>query len=164
MKRRVLVTFGGVLLLCGALSGPARAQESAAPNPEIERLKTQLAAQQEQIDQLRRTLEDQKKALDAASQPKPKSLGEVASTSPVLPPTEAAPALHPGLAGASSPQQTADEPPPSPLQIHLGTATITPVGFMDLTEVFRSKDGGSSIGTNFGSTPYGNTALGNLSE
>ena len=55
MKRRVLATLCGILLLSGALIAPARAQETATPNPEIERLKAQLAAQQEQIDQLRRT-------------------------------------------------------------------------------------------------------------
>jgi hypothetical protein len=164
MNRRILVTLGGVLLLCGVLRGPARAQESAPANPEIERLKAQLAAQQEQIDQLRRTLEDQKKTLDDATRPKPKSLGEVASTTPVLPPSEAAP-LHPGLAGALSPQAPGEEPA-SPLQIHIGTATITPIGFMDLTSVFRSADEGSGIGSSFGSTPYNNasTGLGKLSE
>ena len=94
MKRRVLVTVGGVLLLLGALGVPARAQEPAATNPEIERLKAQLAAQQEQIDQLRRTLEDEKKVLDRASQPKPPSLGQVASTTPILPAGDAAPVLN----------------------------------------------------------------------
>lgn len=166
MKRRVLATLGGVLLLCGALSGPARAQESAAPNPEIERLKAQLAAQQAQIDQLRRTLDEQKKVLDQASQPQTPNLGQVASTTPVIPVGDVAPVLHPGVAAALSPQQMAEQPPPSPLQIHIGTATITPVGFMDMTAVFRSADGGSSIGTNFGSIPYNNasTGLGKLSE
>jgi hypothetical protein len=60
MKRRVLATLGGVLLLCG-VHGPARAQETAPVNPEIERLKAQLAAQQQQIDQLRRTMEEEQK-------------------------------------------------------------------------------------------------------
>src|SRR5579862_2440068 len=101
MQRRVLVTLSGILLLSGSLMAPARAQESAA-NPEIEKLKAQLAAQQEQIDQLRRAMEDEKKALDEVSRPKPPSLGQVASTSPVLPAGEAVPALHPGLSGALS--------------------------------------------------------------
>jgi predicted RNase H-like nuclease (RuvC/YqgF family) len=83
MKRRVLVTLGGVLLFLGTLGVPARAQEPAATNPEIERLKAQLAAQQEQIEQLRRAMEDEKKVLDEASRPKPPSLGQVASTTPV---------------------------------------------------------------------------------
>ena len=163
MKRRIVLTLGGVLLLCGVLTGPARAQEATTANPEIERLKAQLAAQQQQIDQLRRTLDDQKKMLEDASRPHPPSLGQVASTTPVVPAGEAAPPLHPGLPAALGGQKLAEDPP-SPLQIHLGSATITPVGFMDLTAVFRSKDVGSSIGTNFGATPYGNTPLGNLSE
>src|ERR1019366_7048793 len=165
MKRRVLVTLGGVLLLLGTLRVPARAQEPATTNPEIERLKAQLAAQQGQIDQLRRVLEEQKKVLDRASQPKPPSLGQVASTTAIIPAGDVAPVLHPGLPAALSTPQSSDEPA-SPLQIKIGTATITPIGFMDFTGVFRSADGGSSIGTNFGSTPYNNvsTGLGKLSE
>jgi len=165
MKRRVLVTLGGVLLLLGALRVPARAQEPAVANPEIERLKAQLAAQQEQIDQLRRALEDEKKVLDRASQPKPPSLGEVASTTSIVPAGDAEPVLHPGVAAAVAIPQS-DTEPASPLQIHLGTATITPLGFMDLTSVFRSADEGSGIGSSFGSTPYNNvsTGLGKLSE
>jgi len=165
MKRRVLATLGGVLLLSGAFTAPARAQQTAAPNPEIEHLKAQLAAQQEQIDQLRRAMEDEKKVLDQASQPKPPSLGEVASTTAIIPAGDVAPVLHPGVAAALAPPQL-DTDPPSPLQLHLGTATITPLGFMDLTSVFRSADEGSGIGSSFGSTPYNNvsTGLGKLSE
>jgi hypothetical protein len=165
MQKRVLASLGGILLLCGALAAPARAQEPAATNPEIERLKAQLAAQQEQIDQLRRVLDEQKKVLDQATQPKPPSLGQVASTSAIIPPGDVAPVLHPGLAAALAPAQL-DTEPASPLQIHIGTATITPIGFMDLTSVFRSADEGSGIGSSFGSTPYNNvsTGLGKLSE
>ena len=150
----------------GAFKAPARAQESAAPNPEIERLKAQLAAQQEQIDQLRRALEDEKKVLDQASQPKPPNLGQVASTTPIVPAGDAQPLLHPGMAAAVARPPQLDTEPPSPLQIHIGTATITPLGFMDFTSVFRSADEGSGIGSSFGSTPYNNvsTGLGKLSE
>ncbi|HXM43623.1 MAG TPA: hypothetical protein VN924_20465 [Bryobacteraceae bacterium] len=165
MKRRVLVTVGGVLLLFGALEAPARAQEPAANNPEIERLKAQLAAQQAQIDQLRRALDDEKKVLDQVGQPKPPSLGQVASTTPIVPAGDAQPVLHPSMAAAVALPQS-DTDPASPLQIHIGTATITPLGFMDLTSVFRSADEGSGIGSSFGSTPYNNvsTGLGKLSE
>jgi hypothetical protein len=165
MKRRVLVTVGGVLLLFGALGVPARAQEPAANNPEIERLKAQLAAQQAQIDQLRRALEDEKKVLDQVGQPEPPSLGQVASTTPIVPAGDAQPVLHPSMAAAVALPQS-DTEPASPLQIHIGTATITPLGFMDLTSVFRSADEGSGIGSSFGSTPYNNvaTGLGKLSE
>jgi hypothetical protein len=79
----------------------------------------------------------------------------------VGPPAPAA--LHPGLAAALTPAQASDVPE-SPLQFHIGDTSITPLGFMDFTGVFRSRDIGSSIGTNFGGTPYHNTPLGNLSE
>jgi hypothetical protein len=45
----------------------------------------------------------------------------------------------------------------TPLQLQIGSATITPIGFMDMTGVWRDKVGGSGIGTNFGSIPYGTT-------
>jgi hypothetical protein len=52
----------------------------------------------------------------------------------------------------------------SPLQLHIGSATITPVGFMDFTGVFRTTNPGSGIGTNFGSLPYSNTLTGQNTE
>jgi hypothetical protein len=163
MHSKVLSALGGILLLTGGLMPPARAQESAT-NPEIEKLKAQLAAQQQQLDQLRHAMEEEQKALEEAARPKPPSLGQVASTTPVLPPSEAAAPLHSGLDAIGAPQ--ASDVPESPLQFHLGSAAITPLGFMDLTSVFRSADGGSGIGTSFGSTPYNNvsTGLGKLSE
>jgi predicted RNase H-like nuclease (RuvC/YqgF family) len=85
------------------LGRPRAPRKPAATNPEIERLKAQLAAQQEQIDQLRRALEDEKKVLDQASQPKPPSLGQVASTTPIVPAGDAEPVLHPGVAAAVAP-------------------------------------------------------------
>jgi hypothetical protein len=49
--------------------------------------------------------------------------------------------------------------------LHLGTAYITPVGFMDFTSVWRTHAAGGSIGTSFGSIPYGSSIYqNNLSE
>lgn len=48
-----------------------------------------------------------------------------------------------------------DQNDQSPLQFKIGSAYITPVGFMDLTGVWRSTDVGSGIGTNFAGIPYG---------
>ncbi len=57
------------------------------------------------------------------------------------------------------------ETPAQPLQLRIGSASITPVGFMDFTGVWRSKVGGSGIGTNFAGIPYGTTTYQtNLSE
>jgi hypothetical protein len=54
--------------------------------------------------------------------------------------------------------------PDSPLQLHLGSAAITPLGFMDMMGVWRSHTVGSGIGTNFAAIPYGDTYQTNLSE
>lgn len=55
--------------------------------------------------------------------------------------------------------------PESPLQLKIGSAYITPVGFMDFTSVWRNHDSGNGIATNFASIPYGtNTFQTNLSE
>jgi hypothetical protein len=56
----------------------------------------------------------------------------------------------------------ADEP--APLSFKIGNAYITPIGFMDFTGYWRSKDVGSGIGTNFGSIPYNYTSTDVLSE
>src|SRR5215471_16015447 len=75
---------------------------------------------------------------------------------------------------ASSPPAAVAEPLPSatpqspdqssPLQFKIGDATITPVGFMDLTNTFRSTNSGTSLQTNFGSIPYNNVLQGRLTE
>jgi hypothetical protein len=72
----------------------------------------------------------------------------------------------PAPAPDPAPQATTPDtsvPAPSPLQFHIGDSTITPIGFMDMTAVFRSASAGSGIGTNFGSIPY-NTGVARLTE
>ncbi len=101
------------------------------------------------------------------------SSGEVASLTPILPATadtkeklgssHADDVLAPSAPALGQGENQGDIPN-SPLQFHLGAAYITPVGFMDFTSVWRNHDGGSSIGTNFASIPYGNVYQNNLSE
>jgi hypothetical protein len=71
-----------------------------------------------------------------------------------------------GVSGqkASAPSSAQAPAEPSPLQIKIGEATITPVGFMDLTNTFRTTNSGSSLQTNFGSIPYNNVLQGHLTE
>jgi hypothetical protein len=54
--------------------------------------------------------------------------------------------------------------PVKPLPIHIGNATLTPVGFVDATAFFRTRNLGSGIGAQFGSLPFSNTVQGRLSE
>ena len=44
--------------------------------------------------------------------------------------------------------------PDSPLQLRIGSAFITPIGFLDFTGVFRNHNAGGGIGSNFGAIPY----------
>ena len=84
------------------------------------------------------------------------TLGQVASTSPIIPQTQdkSQEAIAPIGAG----QKIIADEETSPLQFHIGAATFVPVGFMDFTSVFRTKTAGGNIGTSFGSIPYGAVA------
>jgi hypothetical protein len=150
-------------------------ESAAATNPQpsagetqIKALEEKITQQQAQINQLLGIVGQLKQRLDGVTQNSNPSLallpnaGTVASTLPVIPRAKE-PAAPSSAPVAQPPQGEAEEA--SPLQFHLGTAYITPVGFLDFTSVWRSHDGGSGIGTNFGSIPYGNTTFqGNLSE
>jgi hypothetical protein len=141
---------------------------------EVEELREQLQAQSELIRQEQDRVQALEERLKAASAGR-----EGLSSSPTAtpgsaanstPPAGAVSAVLPSVAVAAAspaappatPQENA--PPESPLQIRLGSAYITPVGFMDFTGVWRSHDGGSGIGTNFAGIPYGTVFQSNLSE
>jgi hypothetical protein len=153
------------------------AQENAS-SADIASLKKRVAEEQAQIEQLLHSVQQLKAQIDEASRvraPQPAVGGDankVASLTPVLPKTSSLTGQPDSSASLGAPAIPAPAPNPqeqraeeSPLQLRVGSAYITPIGFMDFTSVFRSKDNGSGIGTNFGSIPYGNTtAAGNLSE
>jgi hypothetical protein len=180
------------VLACAALVSNTWAADNSQPqggdgssqSAEYRQLKAQLEQQQKQIEQLRATLEAQQKLLEksestaavapaqpaaeapAAAQAEPDrkapNLGEIASTVPIIPR-----GIAPSAAAATPlplPQKPEPSDQDSPLQIHLGAATVTPVGFMDITNTFRSTNAGTSLQTNFGSFPYNNTIPGRLTE
>jgi len=167
-----------------AADEPADKTTSTASNAgELAKLKAQLAEQQKQIEQLSAMLAAQKKELDqvsssstqpAAAEPAPAqpvhmlpNLGEVASTTPMVP---AAPAIPVTPAASPAPAPRVFDPqapaaePSSPLQLKIGDAAITPIGFMDFTAEFKSENAGGSIGSSFGSVPLDNATTSRLSE
>ena len=175
---------------------------------DVSLLKQQIAEQQKEIEQLRTIVEQMKQKLDQSPNPaqtattQAPNLGQVASTSPMLPKATQKSAAGSGgnLVASTSPmvpkatEKSAagsdgnlvastlipsaavhsatpapapkEEDKTSPLQIHIGTATITPVAFMDFTSVYRNHDTNGNMGTNFGNTPYTSTSAyaPNLSE
>ena len=148
-------------------AGPAAANQN-----EITELKRQLAEQQRQIEELRLMLYAQAKRIDnvgspagAVDQPRVSSAsrvtGEVASTAPMIPSASTVTRTP-----AMQPEKKEGGQPVEPLQFQIGSAYLTPVGFMDFAAVFRDMDTGNGIGTNFGSIPYrtGASVAGNLTE
>lgn len=169
----------------GTVSAPAASVPStpvsgqaATQAAELAQLKARIAEQQAQLEQLKKILTDETQILNSlsvvsapASGATPiavpglnvPKLGEVASATgfvPPAPPAAPKPDPLPVVPPAPVPQGDAA----SPLQIHIGDATITPIGFMDLTNTFRSTNAGTSLQTNFGSIPYNNTTAGRLTE
>jgi hypothetical protein len=177
--RNALVLCTAVLLAVLPLTAQSQPDRS-----DVAALKAQLAEQQKQIDQLKLALEEQKKMIERNMKttayedkrefvlPRDKALGEIASTTPYIPPAPAATALAmPVISGAAQPPKAPPTNPceavpdgPAPAFIRLGSTCMVPIGFMDLTAVWRDKNAGSSMGSNFGSIPFNNTVNGNLSE
>ena len=142
---------------------------------EIDLLKAQLAAQQEELNALRKAVEEQGKLLALVLKSNANSAAvAVSSPAPASDPNQLTgrPTASPEADGAPQPpkpdplssQALREEDKPSPLSFRIGTAHITPFGFIDLTAVIRDKNLGSGIGTNFGAVPFSNTVHGNLRE
>jgi hypothetical protein len=127
---------------------------------QITALKAQLADQQRQIDELRRLLAEQQKLIAPANPAGTAPSGVVLTKTAGSESAGSAAAARPGAV----PQKSETAPEEGPLNFKIGAATITPVGFMDFTSVFRSTEVGSSIGTNFGGIPYNNVVAGKLTE
>ena len=165
-------------------------QQMALQKKQIEQLQKALAEQEKLLEEALRAkpsaAPDQAANLPAAAaqaanppaavaQPaiaEPSNLGQVASTTPMIPkgltkPENASAPIVPVTlsARAAAPAQGAGGES-SPLQLHIGDATITPVAFMDLTSVYRNHDTNGNIGTNFGNIPFvsGTAYAPNLSE
>jgi hypothetical protein len=117
---------------------------------EIERLKAQLDEQQRQIERLSLELGNHN---NVGEQP----VSAAARREPAVMPAPASTPVNP------APQKT-EVKEHGPLSFRIGSAYITPVGFMDLTFVSRSTNPGTGIGTNFGSIPFNNTVQGKLTE
>jgi hypothetical protein len=186
MKAKTLAT-----VLCSAiLFGTSLAGQESAPSAQstgtqntgndVAALKALLAEQQKQIDALKSAMEEQKKLIEKATAvtparngqdnfalPRNKALGEVASTTPILPPIApvTTPVINAGQKDASTnPCEAGPDANAVPPYIRLGSVCLTPIGFMDATFVWRDKNAASGIGSNFGSVPYNNTVNGRLSE
>ena len=182
----LLVGFGVTSLFAQNTTTDA----AGATASDLDSLKARISEQQAQIKKLQQAVDEQQKLLEralqttAATQPAVQPVAKTndgtalaaASTTNVAAPVRLVPAL--GLGGRPDslanpePQKTStggsqnpcEGDNPSPTFIRLGGTCIVPIGFMDLTGLWRDKNAGSSIGTNFGSIPYNNTTNAKNSE
>jgi hypothetical protein len=177
----LLLSFGANSLF--AQKATTDAGDGAASD--LDSLKARISEQQAAIRKLQQAVDEQQKLLERALQtaaampPSAKTADgtalATASTTNVANPVRLIPALGSGRSygpAYPSPQDASSnshnpcdaEGAPSPTFIRLGGVCIVPIGFMDLTAVWRDKNAGSSIGTNFGSVPYNNTTNAKNSE
>jgi len=174
--RRWAKTLMPGLLIAATLNAQQPVQVASADpsntKDDISTLKQQLADQQKQLEQLRTAMQKQQELIERATKQMEAteavrrnpaaSLGEVASTTPVLPmPAVAVPANQPiNVMGAQVQPGNGD----NPLYIQIGAARFTPLGFVDAMNITRSTNTGGALGTGFNNFPYSNTAPGNLTE
>jgi hypothetical protein len=126
---------------------------------ELESQRAALKAQQLKME----ALEEKFGAAPSVSMAAPAATTEAISSATPLPSAAATPGTPVASATAASmmtPQKSENE---SPLYFKIGGAEFYPLGFMDLTGLFRSTNLGG-IGTSFGSIPFNNTFPGRLSE
>jgi hypothetical protein len=91
--------------------------------------------------------------------------GAIADATPPSVVSDSVPSL-PSSAGSAQQQLNPAIPnaPEAPIPLKIGSAVLTPVGFVDATEFFRTENLGSGIGASFGSVPFSNTVAGQLTE
>ena len=154
----------------------------ASLDEELDEMRAQLRAQADQINRQEEEISAMKAQLateaahsnNAASEPQPSSTAAPMSVASSAPSGTAAPVTSVATASSSpasstvsspvtptasasnyvAPQKSGDEP--SPLFFRIGSATFTPGGFIDLTDVFRTTGTGNGIGTSFGGIPFNN--------
>ena len=137
--------FAVVPLICAAVClMPVQLASGQNLPPEIER---RLESQQQQINELRRLVETQQKLLERVSSP---------ASAPIPTPVVAAPVIATSLV-APLPDSA---PIRGPLSLELGGVAITPIGFLDFMQVWRSNVVSSGVPTNFAGIPFSNTVFG----
>jgi hypothetical protein len=158
-------SFGPLCLLVFQISSPA------ADLPELQELRAKIAAQQEQIQHLQQSVNEQQKLLERALQVVEASATAPAATAPAATASTDAPVKlvnavnrqNRDIVNLPRAMQGGTEKS-SPLSVSIGNTTFTPLGFMDATFFARSTNVGSGIGTNFAGVPLNNQPTGHLSE
>ena len=128
---------------------------------ELEELRSELATQRQALEK-----EERRVALLEARLSKMRVVTSAEGNPPDT-------AIQPLAAEAAPPMSRAENraaqinitQPEHPISFKIGAADFTPGGFADIAAIYRSKDFGSGLGTNFEAIPYSNSLpQGQLSE
>lgn len=158
----------------GGSASPGAAPNANASAPastdDLNQLRKRIAQQEEAIKKLQQAVDAQRALLEKAVQ-SVSAPAQGGTATPVVAGTDALATAAPvkivpavNVARPNIGWQHPETAPRSPLGIHIGDTTFTPLGFVDATFFARSTNVGSGIGTNFGSIPFVNTTGGNISE
>src|SRR3984885_11463018 len=137
------------------------AAELSALREALLQTQKQVALQQEEIESLNQRLGARQPVSVSTRGEAPQVIG-ASMTQPVL----RSGASYAGANVADRPvAQDEGKDKESPLSsFKLGDAILTPGGFVDLENIFRTTNTQSNIATNFAAIPFSNTALGSTSE
>ena len=168
-----------------ASSTPALPDKPTAVKPEATAIESEMQDLRSLVEEQRAELEAQRAALKAQQlkmEELEETLGATKPSEPAAAPVTAIPASSPSISAgapisaaaspetptvtatataAMTPQKSEEQ---SPLYFKIGGAEFYPLGFMDLTNFFRTSTTGTGIGTGFNSVPFANTVAGRLSE
>lgn len=158
-----------VLLCAGFLAfhpWRAAAQQPGDLKQQLDQAQQLLQQQAEQLRVLQKELERQGKEIEALRSAVP-AAGVPAATNDDAAKLQAAAAALRSAPPATRLAAAQKDQPPQPagdLYFRLGSATLTPIGWVDFTTVYRTVNVGSGLGTTFQSIPYNNVVAGDMSE
>ena len=173
--------------MCLLLMVPGIAHGQAAPHPAdsatntsdvatqldalreaLLRTQQQVAAQQQEIQVLKTQLKVGQSGTAGGALITAAEVVRPNPTPPSANPSDPFPEIHPDV--VSSVTRSADQQAQQTDQkaaagsIKLGDATLTPGGFVDFENIYRTTNTQSNIATNFAGIPFSNTPQGNVSE
>jgi hypothetical protein len=168
------VPFAALLAVSTILAQTAPASHDATLARQLEEARQQLAEQAALLHQMRAELTRQAAAIDQLRTQQtallPASLSGSAEDAPrlqnaVLQMRAGLPAGQPVIAALRAPQESKPvTDKPADLFIRIGSAKLTPGGYVDMTAIFRSTNVGSGLSTTLQGIPFNNTTQGGLSE
>jgi hypothetical protein len=125
----------------------------------------QLAAQQQEIQILKAQVKDGQSGTGGATLIPAVAVVQPNPAPPQVNPSDPSPEIQNGTTNSVS--QSADQQDKqqsSVGSIKLGDAVLTPGGFVDFENIFRTTNTQSNIATNFGAIPFSNTPQGHVTE